>query len=196
MARGTIRGVGRTGFTSRRIAAALVALLVVIGGLAASELNLLVITLDTTRADRLGAYGGPQGATPELDRIAAEGVLFEHASAPAPLTLPAHASLFTSKYPPAVRDNGGFFLDERETTLAERLKSAGFRRADSSAPTSSIDTGESRRASTPTSTTSISRNSTPRRSAMSNAGQRGSGSRARMAPDREVVALFRLDPFL
>lgn len=96
---------------------------------ASSNLNLLVVTLDTTRADRLGAYGGPQGATPELDRIAAEGVVFERASSPAPLTLPAHASLFTSRYPPAhgVRDNGGFFLDDRETTLAERLKSAGFR---------------------------------------------------------------------
>ena len=98
-------------------------------GITPSDLNLLVITLDTTRADRLGAYGWPQSATPELDRIAAEGVLFEHASAPAPLTLPAHASLFTSKYPPAhgVRDNGGFFLDERETTLAERLKGAGLK---------------------------------------------------------------------
>ena len=98
-------------------------------GTTPSDLNLLVITLDTTRADRLGAYGWPQSATPELDRIAAEGVLFEHASAPAPLTLPAHASLFTSKYPPAhgVRDNGGFFLDERETTLAERLKDAGLK---------------------------------------------------------------------
>ena len=60
--------------------------------------------------------------------MAAEGVVFEHAAAPAPLTLPAHASLFTAKYPPqhGVRDNGGFFLDERETTLAERLKAAGM----------------------------------------------------------------------
>lgn len=98
-------------------------------GIAPTDLNLLVITLDTTRADRLGAYGWPHSATPELDRLAAEGVVFEHASAPAPLTLPAHSSLFTSKYPPAhgVRDNGGFFLDERETTLAERLKAAGVR---------------------------------------------------------------------
>jgi len=98
-------------------------------GVAPSDLNLLVITLDTTRADRLGAYGWHPSATPELDRLAAEGVLFERASAPAPLTLPAHASLFTSKYPPAhgVRDNGGFFLDERETTLAERLKAAGLK---------------------------------------------------------------------
>ncbi len=98
-------------------------------GLRPSDLNLLVITLDTTRADRLGAYGWPQSATPELDRIAHEGVLFEHAATPAPLTLPAHSSLFTAKYPPhhGVRDNGGFYLDERETTLAERLRTRGLK---------------------------------------------------------------------
>ena len=98
-------------------------------GVRPDALNLLVITLDTTRADRLGAYGWPGGATPQLDRIGTEGTLFEHAVAPAPLTLPAHSSLFTAKFPPhhGVRDNGGFFLDERETTLAERLKSSGFR---------------------------------------------------------------------
>ena len=98
-------------------------------GVRPSDLNLLLVTLDTTRADRLGAYGFTAIETPNLDRIAREGVLFEHAVAPAPLTLPAHSSLFTSKLPPAhgVRDNGGFFLDERETTMAERLKSRGFR---------------------------------------------------------------------
>ena len=98
-------------------------------GVQPADLNLLVITLDTTRADRLGAYGWPQSATPALDRIAAEGVLFEQAVSPAPLTLPAHSSLFTGKYPPhhGVRDNGGFFLDERETTLAERLKARGVK---------------------------------------------------------------------
>jgi choline-sulfatase len=98
-------------------------------GVRPQDLNLLVITLDTTRADRLGAYGWPQSPTPTLDRIAQEGVLFEHAAAPAPLTLPAHSSLFTGSYPPrhGVRDNGGFFLDERATTLAERLKAAGLK---------------------------------------------------------------------
>src|SRR5215213_6669887 len=84
-------------------------------GVHPSDLNLLLLTLDTTRADRLGAYGFTAAETPNLDRIAREGVLFEHAVAPAPLTLPAHSSLFTGKFPPAhgVRDNGGFFLDER-----------------------------------------------------------------------------------
>jgi arylsulfatase A-like enzyme/Tfp pilus assembly protein PilF len=98
------------------------------GGLRTGDLNLLLITLDTTRADRLGAYGFTGIETPNLDRLAREGVLFEHAVAAAPLTLPAHSSIFTGKYPPAhgVRDNGGFFLDDRETTLAERLQSRGF----------------------------------------------------------------------
>ena len=98
-------------------------------GVHPSDLNLLLVTLDTTRADRLGAYGFRAVETPHLDRIAREGVLFEHAVSPAPLTLPAHSSLFTSKLPPAhgVRDNGGFFLDERETTMAERLKGRGYR---------------------------------------------------------------------
>jgi len=94
----------------------------------ATRLNLLLVTLDTTRRDRLGAYGGAGGATPAFDRIAREGVLFQHAVAAAPLTLPAHATLFTARNPPAhgVRDNGGFVLRAEETTLAERLKAAGF----------------------------------------------------------------------
>ena len=98
------------------------------GGVPVSELNLLVITLDTTRADRLGAYGWPDSATPVLDRLAHEGTIFEHAVAPAPLTLPAHSSLFTGAYPftHGVRDNGGFYLDERAVTLAERLRDVHF----------------------------------------------------------------------
>ena len=96
-------------------------------GVLPSDLNVVVITLDTTRADRIGAYGWTPSATPNLDRLAGEGTLFEHAAAPAPLTLPVHSSLFTAKYPPqhGVRDNGGFFLNEGETTMAERLKAAG-----------------------------------------------------------------------
>jgi choline-sulfatase len=93
-----------------------------------SDLNVLVITLDTTRADRIGAYGEPGGATPNLDRLAAEGVLFEHAVAPAPLTLPAHATLFTGMDPPfhGIRDNGGYVLESAHDTLAERLKARGY----------------------------------------------------------------------
>jgi arylsulfatase A-like enzyme/Tfp pilus assembly protein PilF len=97
-------------------------------GVRAGNLNLLLITLDTTRADRIHAYGFNDVETPNLDRLAREGVLFEQAVSAAPLTLPAHSSIFTGRFPPAhgVRDNGGFFLDERETTMAERLQARGF----------------------------------------------------------------------
>ena len=97
-------------------------------GVNASDINLLIVTLDTTRADRIHAYGFDGIETPNLDRLAREGVLFEQAVSPAPLTLPAHSSIFTGEFPPAhgVRDNGGFFLDDRQTTLAERLQSRGF----------------------------------------------------------------------
>ena len=97
-------------------------------GVNAADVNLLIVTLDTTRADRIHAYGFDGIETPNLDRLAREGVLFEQAVSPAPLTLPAHSSIFTGVFPPAhgVRDNGGFFLDDRQTTLAERLQSRGF----------------------------------------------------------------------
>jgi len=93
-----------------------------------SDLNLLIITLDTTRADRIGAYGYQRIETPTIDRLASEGVLFEQAMASAPLTLPAHSSIFTSQNPPVhgVRDNGGFFLAPSQLTLAEILKERGF----------------------------------------------------------------------
>jgi arylsulfatase A-like enzyme/Tfp pilus assembly protein PilF len=100
-----------------------------IGGVRASDLNVLVVSLDTTRADRIHAYGFQDIQTPVLDSLASEGVLFLQAATTAPLTLPAHTTIFTSRVPPAhgVRDNGGFFVDPAETTLAERLREAGFR---------------------------------------------------------------------
>ncbi|MGH9463800.1 MAG: sulfatase-like hydrolase/transferase, partial [Vicinamibacteria bacterium] len=64
-------------------------------GVRLSDMNLLLITLDTTRADRIGAYGFPSVETPNLDRMAGEGVLFEQAISAAPLTLPAHSTIFT-----------------------------------------------------------------------------------------------------
>lgn len=96
---------------------------------AAQRLNLVLITLDTTRADRIGAYGSKDVETPILDGIAREGVLFEQAVSVAPLTLPAHSSIMTGKFPPehGVRDNGGFFLDASQVTLAEVLKARGYR---------------------------------------------------------------------
>jgi len=61
--------------------------------------NVILISLDTLRADRLGSYGNPDGLTPSLDRIVAEGTLFDHAYAHFPSTLSSHASLFTGQYP-------------------------------------------------------------------------------------------------
>lgn len=98
-------------------------------GVTRDALNLVVITLDTTRADHIGAYGSTDVKTPTLDRLAREGVVFEHAMSTAPLTLPAHSSMFTGRFPPEhqVRDNGGFFLGPEQTTLAEVLKARDFR---------------------------------------------------------------------
>jgi arylsulfatase A-like enzyme/Tfp pilus assembly protein PilF len=90
--------------------------------------NVLVVTLDTFRADRLGSYGSKAGLTPELDRLASEGIRFEQVLSHAPLTLPAHTSLFTSLYPPdhGVRDNGTFRVKASLPTLATTLKAAGY----------------------------------------------------------------------
>jgi arylsulfatase A-like enzyme len=95
------------------------------------DLNLLVITLDTTRADRIGAYRSSRAAaTPHLDRLAREGVLFEDATSPSPLTLPAHCTLFTGWLPPrhGVRENVGR-LDGSTPTLASLLRTRGYRTA-------------------------------------------------------------------
>lgn len=95
---------------------------------AGGRFNLLLITLDTTRADRLGCYGDARAATPFLDRLAREGVRFERAYTAAPLTLPAHVSLMTGRGPQAhqVRNNGTYALRPEEATLAEELRRAGF----------------------------------------------------------------------
>lgn len=95
-----------------------------------SAWNVLILTLDTTRADRLGAYGFASADTPNIDRMAREGVLFEQAESAAPLTLPAHSSLFTGRFPfqHGVRDNGAV-LDPAELTLAQVLQARGFRTA-------------------------------------------------------------------
>jgi arylsulfatase A-like enzyme/Flp pilus assembly protein TadD len=89
--------------------------------------NLLLVTLDTTRADYLGCYGG-QVHTPTLDGLARRGVLFSQAITPAPITLPAHASLLTGLYPHhhGARTNAFYRLDDRPDTLAGALKKAGY----------------------------------------------------------------------
>lgn len=90
--------------------------------------SVLLITLDTTRADRLGAYGYPNATTPTWDRLASRGTLFTRAYTVQPLTIPAHASLMTGRVPPShgVRDNGDFLLGEEAVTLAERYRDAGY----------------------------------------------------------------------
>jgi arylsulfatase A-like enzyme len=90
--------------------------------------SVLLVSIDTLRADRVGAYGARYGATPRLDALAAEGARAETAIAPAPITLPSHATLFTGLYPPrhGVRHNGIFRLAEERTTLAERFADAGY----------------------------------------------------------------------
>src|SRR6188768_3261264 len=86
--------------------------------------GLVVITLDTTRADRLPAYGFAGVATPTIDRLAGEGVVFDNVESVAPLTLPAHASLFTGLYPQrhGVRDNTAPPLAPAYGTLTQTLQ--------------------------------------------------------------------------
>jgi arylsulfatase A-like enzyme/Tfp pilus assembly protein PilF len=90
--------------------------------------NVLIVTIDTLRADHVGAYGSQTARTPTLDRLAKEGLRVADAVAQAPITMPSHASLFTGLYPPAhgVRDNGTAALPDSVVTLAERLSGAGY----------------------------------------------------------------------
>jgi arylsulfatase A-like enzyme/Flp pilus assembly protein TadD len=94
------------------------------------EHNILLITIDTLRADRVGAYGSG-GLTPVIDRLAASGIRFSRAFAHAPLTLPAHTSIFTGLTPAThgVHTNGAAGVEARVPTLAERLRAAGYRTA-------------------------------------------------------------------
>jgi choline-sulfatase len=91
--------------------------------------SLVLIVIDTLRGDRLGTMGYPSAVTPTLDSLAATGLLFRDAQTPAPLTLPATASLLTGRYPfhHGVRDNDRFVLGANEVTLAERFRRAGYR---------------------------------------------------------------------
>jgi choline-sulfatase len=89
--------------------------------------NLVIITIDTLRADRVGAYGYAAARTPAMDRLAREGLMFTHAYATAPITLTSHASLMTGRYPAGhgARHNG-MRMDLRTPTLADALSGAGF----------------------------------------------------------------------
>ncbi len=90
--------------------------------------NLLIVTFDTTRADRIGAYGYPKAQTPNLDRIAQNGVLFERCLTVAPITLPSHISILTGLYPynHGARNNGTHNVPADITTIAETLSAEGF----------------------------------------------------------------------
>ncbi len=90
--------------------------------------NVVLITLDTTRADRIGGYGYAGAVTPSLDRLARDGARFVQALSPAPLTLPAHATVMTGQNPygHGVRNNGYFVLGNAVPTLAERFAAAGY----------------------------------------------------------------------
>ncbi|MFN7976655.1 MAG: sulfatase-like hydrolase/transferase [Vicinamibacterales bacterium] len=96
---------------------------------AARGRNVLLVTIDTLRRDRVGAYGHPGGLTPALDRLAAEGVRFTAATSHAPLTLPAHASMLTGRVPPhhGLRVNGAARLGDDVPTLATVLHDHGYR---------------------------------------------------------------------
>lgn len=90
--------------------------------------SIVLVTLDTTRADRLGAYGDPMAQTPNLDALAMEAYLFRNAITPVPLTLPAHASMFTGLYPDehGLRDNASGSLSPSHAHVAEDLQRVGY----------------------------------------------------------------------
>lgn len=92
--------------------------------------NILLLTLDTTRADHLGCYGYREARTPNLDRLAREGVRFASAYCPAPLTLPSHTTILTGLEPfrHGVRNNG-HYLPAEVKTVTETLKARGYRTA-------------------------------------------------------------------
>lgn len=91
--------------------------------------NVILVTMDTTRADHLPAYGYTGVATPALDALARQGIVFEQAATATPLTHPAHSTIMTGMYPTyhGVRVNGNTALSDEQTTLAEVLASRGYR---------------------------------------------------------------------
>lgn len=92
------------------------------------DFNVLLITVDTLRADRIGCYGFPGVETPAIDSFARQGVKFDHCIATTPLTLPSHTSILTGTLPlfHGVRDNGGFIVPPQLKTTAEVFKEQGY----------------------------------------------------------------------
>jgi arylsulfatase A-like enzyme/Flp pilus assembly protein TadD len=113
----------------------LAVLLALVGGASscvskpAPPVGVVLITLDTTRADHLGCYGDASAATPNLDAFSKEAVRFDQAMAAVPTTLASHSTMFTGEYPPVhgVRYNGMFTLGDASVTIAERFRDAGFK---------------------------------------------------------------------
>ena len=105
--------------------------LLAVRGLRPHRLNLLVVTIDTLRADHVGAYGYAGAETPVMDGLGRRGARFENVLSAVPITGPAHATLFTGQYPPAhgVRENVAFTLGARHPTLATILQGHGYRTA-------------------------------------------------------------------
>jgi len=91
--------------------------------------NVIVISIDTLRADHLGCYGYQAGSTPNIDAFAARSIRYAHCFTPVPITLPAHTSMLTGMYPPrhSVRDNGTFVVPPDVPTLATLLKQRGYK---------------------------------------------------------------------
>ncbi len=132
----------RNGRGSIILAAAVLAWMLIGGGLVwtlagssacskKSKPNVLIVTMDTTRADHIRAYGHSWIETPTLNRLAREGVLFERFYSHIPLTLPAHTSIFTGTVPlyNGVIDNGAYRVPAKLETMAEALKKNGYQTA-------------------------------------------------------------------
>ncbi|MGH9367068.1 MAG: sulfatase-like hydrolase/transferase, partial [Thermoanaerobaculia bacterium] len=93
--------------------------------------NVLLITIDTLRADRLGCYGFAEIRTPRIDSLAEDGALFERCVSSTPLTLPSHTTIFSGTYPlrHGVRDNGGFVVPAELPMLAPLFLDRRYRTA-------------------------------------------------------------------
>src|SRR5262245_19454843 len=89
---------------------------------------IILVSIDSLRADHLPVYGYRAIKTPAIDALSADGVVFDHAYSQAPLTLPAHASLLSGRLPfeTGVRGTSGFTVDSSERMLAEMLADRGY----------------------------------------------------------------------
>ena len=114
--------------TRSLLAGGLLCLLVGCGGRTPAPLSVLLVTIDTLRADRLGCYGHAPPTSPVLDRLAAQGIRYTAAFTPVPLTLPSHATMFTGVEPAVhgIFNNGQGRLPRELPTLAEELSAQGY----------------------------------------------------------------------